>query len=132
MLGDVMRDICLLGIAGVYRSAAESLASRREGGGSRRPVAREHLRRANGCDVVLSIRYGRVRIGRLRLGTDHVTLHQLVQGIPCCHRFDYADVVSCYVYDNSGDEWDEPTQPSIRRRVGNWIMLEATHVACNS
>ncbi|WP_045119697.1 hypothetical protein [Haliangium ochraceum] len=104
-----MRDISLIGITKTYRSAVRMVARLRARGSKRQPVARETLSRADHTHVVVTSRDGRVHIGRLWMGAEHVELWQIVHGIPCRQRFAFEDVLSCYTYDDE-DLWDEPTQ----------------------
>lgn len=113
--GQVTREICLLDLAGVYRSAADAISSTAEGMSARVATPRAKLEQAHRCHVVITTRRGRVRIGRLHIGRERIELHQMIKGIPCRHRYGFDDIVACYSY--SDDEWDErPTPPFLSRR----------------
>jgi hypothetical protein len=107
----VARGICILGIGGVRRSAAESLRRRRRVQVERRPMRRDLLARLDNELVLLTTRYGDALIGRLRVTRERIDIWQVVERIPCRHRVTLEDIAACCLYFAEEPMWDVPTVP---------------------
>ena len=108
----MVRDIRILGIAGMHHSTAPALSRGRP---SRRvdrvPMRRELLSRLHGDIVLLTTRSGDSLIGRLRVTCEEVELWQALVHVPCRFRVAFDDVVSCCLYCSDEPTWDSPTAP---------------------
>lgn len=108
----VTREVCLLGVTGVYHSAAAAVSRSLKVSRGRVGISRQQLEAADQCHVVVTTRSGRVRIGRLSLTERHVELHQVIRGIPCRHRYDFNDIIACYISSGKDDPESDPSAHS--------------------
>jgi hypothetical protein len=107
----IVRDIRILGIAGIHRSTAAALRRQRRSRVERRPMQRELLSRLQGELVLLTTRDGDALIGRLRVTRDAIEIWQVVAQIPCRHRVALDDIAACCLHLAEEPFWDVPTAP---------------------
>jgi hypothetical protein len=107
----MVRDIRILGIAGMHRSTVAALRRKRASRMDRVPMRRELLSRLHGDIVLLATRNGQSLIGRLRVTCDEVELWQALQHVPCRHRVAFDDIMACCLYGSEEPTWDAPTAP---------------------
>jgi hypothetical protein len=107
----MVRDIRILGIAGMYRSTAAAMRRKLPRRIERVPMRRELLSRLHGDVVLLTTRTGQSLIGRLRVTCDEAELWQALGHVPCRHRVAFDDIVACCLYCSDEPTWDAPTAP---------------------
>jgi hypothetical protein len=107
----MVRDIRILGIAGMHHSTAPALNRKRPARVERVPMRRELLSRLHGDIVLLSTRNGQSLIGRLRVTCEEVEVWQALVHVPCRYRVAFDDIVGCCLYCSDEPTWDAPTLP---------------------
>lgn len=107
----MVRDIRILGVAGMHRSTVPALRRKRFQRAERTPMRRELLARLHGDVVLLTTRNGDSLIGRLRVTCDEVELWQALVHVPCRYRVVFDDIVACCLYGSDEPTWDAPTAP---------------------
>jgi hypothetical protein len=107
----MVRDIRILGVAGMHRSTTPALRRKRFNRAERTPMRRELLSRLHGDIVLLTTRNGDSLIGRLRVTCDEVELWQALVHVPCRYRVAFDDIVACCLYCSDEPTWDAPTAP---------------------
>jgi hypothetical protein len=107
----MVRDIRILGIAGMHRSTAASLRRKRLGRVTRVPMRRELLSRLHGSVVLLATRTGQSLVGRLRVTCEEAELWQALGHVPLRHRVAFEDIMACCLYGSDEPTWDGPTAP---------------------